>query len=43
MPSVDRNRLLFIERTGHTYQQKHQDLADLILKTLKHWNNENNI
>ena len=43
MPTTDHNTLLFIERTGHTYQQKHQELADKILTTLKHWNHENDI
>lgn len=37
MPTADQNRLLFIERTGHTYQQKQQELADKILQLIKDW------
>ncbi len=33
------NSLLFIERTGHTYQGKHQELADRILTQLQEWRN----
>ena len=33
----EKNRLLFIERTGHTYQQKHQQVADMILQQIKEW------
>ena len=29
-----RNRLIFIEKTGHTCQMKHQELADHILRQL---------
>lgn len=36
-PNADRNRLIFIERTGHTYQMKHQEVADKILKLIKDW------
>ena len=32
MPTADANKLIFIECTGHTYQQKHQEIADAILK-----------
>ncbi|MBR1932072.1 MAG: hypothetical protein IJ841_00060 [Prevotella sp.] len=32
-----KNRLLFIERTGHTYQQKHQEVADKILQLIRDW------
>ena len=38
LPTAAKNRLIFIERTGHTYQQKHQELADDILKLLNDWN-----
>ena len=34
------NRLVFIERTGHTYQQKEQEAADKILELIKDWKNE---
>ena len=37
MPTADLNRLLFIERTGHTYQQKQQELTDKILQTILYW------
>ena len=37
MPTAAPNRLLFIERTGHTYQQKHQEVADKILQLLRDW------
>ena len=40
MPTADENRLLFIERTGHTYQQKQQELADKILQLIKDWKKE---
>jgi len=31
------NHLIFIEKTGHTYQQKEQELADSILNLVKEW------
>lgn len=31
------NRLIFIEKTGHTYQMKNQEVADDILHQLKEW------
>lgn len=37
MPTAVQNRLLFIERTGHTYQQKHQEVADKILQLIRDW------
>lgn len=37
LPTAAENRLIFIERTGHTYQQKHQELADDILNLLNDW------
>ena len=40
MPTASENRLLFIERTGHTYQQKQQELADKILQLIKDWRKE---
>lgn len=40
MPTADKNQLLFIERTGHTYQQKQQELADKILQTITDWKKE---
>ena len=37
MPSCKDNKLIFIEKTGHTYQMKHQELADDILHQLQEW------
>ncbi len=37
MPSCKDNKLIFIEKTGHTYQMKHQELADDILHQLREW------
>ena len=37
MPTAAENRLLFIERTGHIYQQKHQEVADKILQLIRDW------
>lgn len=40
MPTASHNKLIFIERTGHTYQQKHQEVADKILKLINNWKEE---
>lgn len=40
LPSAAENRLIFIERTGHTYQQKHQELADDIMNLINEWTKE---
>lgn len=37
MPTASQNKLIFIEKTGHTYQMKHQEVADRILKQLQDW------
>ena len=37
MPTAKENKLIFIEKTGHTYQMKHQELADDILRQLQDW------
>lgn len=37
MPTAEKNTLIFIEKTGHTYQMKHQEVADRILKQLQDW------
>lgn len=37
MPGGPENRLIFIEKTGHTYQGKHQEVADVILRQLLEW------
>ena len=39
LPTARDNRLLFIEGTGHTYQQKHQEGADAILNLTRDWSN----
>ena len=36
-PAPDKNKLIFIEHTGHTYQQKEQETADKLLETMKGW------
>lgn len=36
-PDPSKNQLVFIERTGHTYQQKHQEVADEILRIITNW------
>ena len=37
MPSAKENKLIFIEKTGHTYQMKNQEVADDILHQLQEW------
>lgn len=37
MPTASENQLIFIEKTGHTYQMKHQEVADDILRQLQEW------
>ncbi len=37
MKTAAENKLIFIEKTGHTYQQKHQEIADIILETVQDW------
>ena len=37
MPTAKENELLFIERTGHTYQGKHQEVADKVCALVKDW------
>ena len=37
MPTAAENKLIFIKNTGHTYQRKHQEVADLILRRLLEW------
>ncbi|MBR1624972.1 MAG: DUF1749 domain-containing protein [Clostridia bacterium] len=36
-PSANENKLIFIEGTGHTYQQKEQQTADAITELVKEW------
>ena len=40
MPTANFNELIFIEHTGHTYQQKHQEIADRLLALVTSWKNE---
>ena len=40
MPTAEQNKLIFIEKTGHTYQMKHQEVADDILRQLQEWRSE---
>ena len=37
MPAAAQNDLIFIEKTGHTYQMKQQEVADKILNQLQKW------
>lgn len=37
MPTASENELVFIERTGHTYQMKEQEVADALLHTVSAW------
>ncbi|MBQ9697271.1 MAG: alpha/beta fold hydrolase [Acidaminococcaceae bacterium] len=37
MPTAAESRLIFIEKTGHTYQMKQQEVADKILCQLQKW------
>ena len=40
MPTAQANKLIFIERTGHTYQQKHAEIAEIIKKLAVEWRSE---
>ena len=40
MPTAGRNRLVVIPQTGHTYQQREQDLANHILRLVLQWRAE---
>ncbi len=37
MPTAQDNKMIFIERTGHTYQQKHDEIAKIILDLAEGW------
>lgn len=37
MPTARQNEMVFIPRTGHTYQQKEQELADHLLRIVGNW------
>ncbi|OOF79084.1 DUF1749 domain-containing protein [Rodentibacter caecimuris] len=36
-PNAAQNELIFIDQTGHTYQQKEQELADILRVLLQKW------
>lgn len=40
MPTARENSLVFIQKTGHTYQQKEQELAERVLSLVKLWRGE---
>ena len=40
MPMADRNELVFIEATGHTYQRKEQEAADSLCAVVSRWRSE---
>lgn len=40
LPSKDDNQLIFIKETGHTYQEKEQEVADKIASIIKNWQKE---
>ena len=37
MPTAAQNKLIFIEKTGHAYQMKNQEVAEDILRQLQEW------
>ena len=37
MPTAKENKLVFIDKTGHTYQGKHQEVADDVLRLVQDW------
>ncbi|HAQ64032.1 MAG TPA: alpha/beta hydrolase [Ruminococcaceae bacterium] len=37
IPTAKENKLIFIEKTGHTYQMKHQEVADRLSELVKEW------
>ena len=37
IPTAQKNKLIFLERTGHTYQQKEQELADKLCSLIRDW------
>ena len=40
MSTAKQNKLIFIEKTGHTYQQMEQEVADKLLGLVKAWEEE---
>ena len=41
-PKADENQLVFIEKTGHTYQQKHREVAGAITRLVLGWHDATN-
>ena len=37
LATAKENKLIFIEKTGHTYQMKHQEVADQLAALVKEW------
>ena len=37
MPAAAQNKMIFIEKTGHTYQMKHRETAEALLSLMKEW------
>jgi hypothetical protein len=37
MKTAKQNKLIYIPKTGHTYQQKEQQVADKLLKIVQSW------
>ena len=37
MPAAPQNKMIFIEKTGHTYQQKEQETAETIKQMISDW------
>lgn len=40
MKKKDENKLIYIQETGHTYQQKEQEIADQLLNLIQTWKKE---
>ena len=36
----EKNKLIFIEKTGYTYQRKENEIADILLNLINEWKNE---
>ena len=36
------NKLIFVQNTGHTYQRKEQEVADILSNLISNWRNEQN-
>lgn len=43
MPTAKENKIIYIQNTGHTYQQKEQEFADKVTDMVREWreNSEN--